>query len=78
MPPNYWDLKFDLTRRFKEAFDAKGLTSPYPQQDVYMHQVKAARGFRGRWLGGGSVFERRNQAFYRLIAAKRDSAGHAV
>jgi small conductance mechanosensitive channel len=38
---DYWGLKFDLTKRFKEAFDAKGLTIPYPQQDVYMHQVKA-------------------------------------
>jgi small conductance mechanosensitive channel len=40
--PNYWGLKFDLTKRFKEALEAKGLTIPYPQQDVYMHQVKAA------------------------------------
>jgi small conductance mechanosensitive channel len=40
--PNYWGLKFDLTKRFKEGLEAKGLTSPFPQQDVYMHQVKAA------------------------------------
>ncbi|MEM7022971.1 MAG: mechanosensitive ion channel family protein, partial [Pseudomonadota bacterium] len=39
---DYWAVKFDLTKRFKEAFDAKGLTIPYPQQDVYMHQVQAA------------------------------------
>ena len=39
---DYWDLKFDLTKRFKEGLEAKGLTIPYPQQDVYMHQVKAA------------------------------------
>ncbi len=39
---DYWGLKFDLTRRFKEGLEAKGLTIPYPQQDVHMHQVEAA------------------------------------
>lgn len=29
---DYWGLKFDLTKRFKEAFDAKGLTIPYPSR----------------------------------------------
>jgi small conductance mechanosensitive channel len=38
--PDYWGLKFDLTKRFKENLEAKGITIPYPQQDVYMHHVK--------------------------------------
>jgi small conductance mechanosensitive channel len=39
---DYWGLKFDLTKRFKEGLEAKGLTIPYPQQDVHMHHATAA------------------------------------
>ena len=35
---DYWSLKFDLTKRFKEAFDANGISIPYPQTDVHLHQ----------------------------------------
>jgi small conductance mechanosensitive channel len=35
---DYWSLKFDLTKRFKEAFDAKGISIPYPQTDVHVYQ----------------------------------------
>ena len=38
---NYWPLRFDLTRRIKEQLEANGCTIPFPQQDVYMHQVSA-------------------------------------
>lgn len=38
-PADYWGLKFDLTRRLKEELEANGCSIPYPQQDVYMHQV---------------------------------------
>jgi small conductance mechanosensitive channel len=38
---DYWALRFDLTRRLKEALEAAGCSIPYPQQDVYMHQVSA-------------------------------------
>lgn len=27
---DYWDVKFDLTKQVKEAFDAKGISIPYP------------------------------------------------
>ncbi len=36
---DYWPVKFDFTRRFKEAFDAKGISVPFPQQDVHMHSA---------------------------------------
>ncbi len=29
---DYWALKFDMTRAVKEAFDAAGITIPYPHQ----------------------------------------------
>lgn len=36
---DYWDVKWDLTEKIKESFDANGISIPYPQQDVHMHQV---------------------------------------
>ncbi|MEN8165344.1 MAG: mechanosensitive ion channel domain-containing protein [Acidobacteriota bacterium] len=36
---DYWNVRFDLTRRIKEELEATGCSIPYPQQDVYMHQV---------------------------------------
>ena len=29
-PDNYWDVRFDLLRSVKEAFDAGGISIPYP------------------------------------------------
>jgi small conductance mechanosensitive channel len=31
---DYWDVRFDLTKLIKEAFDKEGITIPYPQQVV--------------------------------------------
>ena len=36
---NYWDVYWDVTRSVKERFDAEGVSIPFPQQDVHMHQV---------------------------------------
>jgi small conductance mechanosensitive channel len=36
---DYWGLRWDLTRKIKEDLEAAGCSIPYPQQDVYMHQV---------------------------------------
>ncbi len=36
---DYWDLRFDLTKKIKEGLEAAGCSIPYPQQDVHMHQV---------------------------------------
>ncbi len=36
---DYWSVYFDVTEAVKPAFDAQGITIPYPQQDVHMHQV---------------------------------------
>lgn len=38
---NYWGLKFDMTKAIKEAFDAEGISIPFPQRDVHLHEVKA-------------------------------------
>lgn len=37
--PDYWDVYWDLTRQVKERFDAEGVTIPFPQRDVHVHQV---------------------------------------
>ena len=39
---DYWDVKWSLTEQIKLSFDAEGICIPYPQQDVYMHQVETA------------------------------------
>ena len=31
---HYWDVYWDLTRQVKEAFDARGLTIPFPQTEM--------------------------------------------
>jgi len=42
-PDYYWDVWFDVTQGIKEAFDANGISIPFPQQDVHMHQVEAKK-----------------------------------
>jgi small conductance mechanosensitive channel len=33
---DYWDVRFDLTRRAKERLDAGGISIPFPQRDVHL------------------------------------------
>ena len=33
---DYWAVKFDLTKRFKEQLEAAGITIPFPQRDVHL------------------------------------------
>lgn len=35
---NYWDVYWDVTRAVKERFDAEGVSIPFPQRDVHVHQ----------------------------------------
>ena len=36
---DYWDVFWDVTRKVKEEFDAQGISIPFPQQDVHIHQT---------------------------------------
>jgi len=38
---NYWDVYWDITRAVKERFDAEGISIPFPQSDVHLHQAAA-------------------------------------
>lgn len=38
---DYWKVYWDVTRTVKERFDAAGISIPFPQRDVHMHQVTA-------------------------------------
>jgi small conductance mechanosensitive channel len=38
---DYWDVRSDLLETIKREFDAKGISIPYPQRDVHMHQAAA-------------------------------------
>ena len=35
-PDHYWDVWFDTHKAVKAAFDAKGISIPFPQRDVHM------------------------------------------
>ncbi len=39
---DYWGVYFDLTEKVKLTFDAEGISIPFPQRDIHMHQVPAA------------------------------------
>ena len=39
---DYWDVYWDLTKTVKERFDKEGLSIPYPQRDIHVHQVEKA------------------------------------
>lgn len=34
--PDYWSVRFELTRKIKEAFDANGIEIPFPQRTIHM------------------------------------------
>lgn len=36
---DYWDVRLELTENIKIIFDEKGISFPFPQQEVHMHQV---------------------------------------
>ena len=36
---DYWGVYFDMHEKVKLEFDAAGISIPFPQQDVHMHQV---------------------------------------
>lgn len=36
---DYWTVSWDLTKAVKQAFDAEGISIPFPQRDVHLHQA---------------------------------------
>jgi small conductance mechanosensitive channel len=36
---DYWDVRFAMMEQIKLVFDKNGISIPYPQQDVHMHEV---------------------------------------
>ncbi len=39
---DYWAVRSDLLQNIKAAFDANGISIPFPQRDVHLHQVSTA------------------------------------
>ncbi len=37
---DYWTVLFDLTEKVKLTFDEQGISIPFPQTDVHLHQVR--------------------------------------
>ena len=38
--PDYWGVHFDTHENVKTEFDKAGISIPYPQRDVHVHEVK--------------------------------------
>ncbi|WP_286233911.1 mechanosensitive ion channel family protein [Thalassotalea sediminis] len=38
---HYWDYHFTIIEQVKLAFDREGITIPFPQRDVHLHQVSS-------------------------------------
>jgi len=38
---DYWTVHWDLTRQVKQAFDAEGISIPFPQRDVHLYRETA-------------------------------------
>ena len=36
---DFWAVKWDLTKKAKEQIEAAGLSIPFPQRDVHIHQA---------------------------------------
>jgi len=41
---DYWPVYWELTRAVKERFDAEGISIPFPQRDVHLHQATGPSG----------------------------------
>jgi small conductance mechanosensitive channel len=39
---DYWTVYWDLTRQVKENFDLQGISIPFPQREIHVHQLEAA------------------------------------
>lgn len=39
---DYWNVRFQLTEIIKQRFDKEGISFPFPQQDVHMHNVESS------------------------------------
>ena len=37
---DYWDISFEIHEKVKKAFDAAGISIPFPQRDVHLFQEK--------------------------------------
>jgi small conductance mechanosensitive channel len=41
--PDWWDTQLDLLKRCKEGLEAGGMNIPFPQRDVHLYPVDAAK-----------------------------------
>jgi small conductance mechanosensitive channel len=64
---DYWTTYWDLQRAVKEAFDANGISIPFPQTDMHLHLAengKAAGPAVASALGGGDTSRHRGATGY--------------
>ena len=39
---DWWQFKLDMTKEIKQRFDEEGITIPFPQRDIHLHQSENA------------------------------------
>jgi small conductance mechanosensitive channel len=64
---DYWTTYWDLQRAVKEAFDANGITIPFPQRDMHLHVAdsdSAATNAAASALSGGDTKRPRGASDY--------------
>ena len=37
---DYWEVHWDVTKKVKMRFDEEGISIPFPQRDVHLHETK--------------------------------------
>lgn len=52
---DYWDVYWDVTREVKMRFDAEGISIPFPQQDVHIHNVAKKSSDRMAHVAGAKI-----------------------
>ena len=36
---DYWNVRSDLLQNIKPSFDASGISIPYPQREIHLHNI---------------------------------------
>ncbi len=52
---DYWDVYWDVTREVKMRFDEEGISIPFPQQDVHIHNVEKKSSDRMTQVAGAKI-----------------------
>jgi small conductance mechanosensitive channel len=55
---DYWTTYWDLQRAVKEAFDANGISIPFPQTDMHLHVADSGKAAGAEGIPVGELYRR--------------------